>query len=74
MSYHGFFAAYGDRKMWDFFVHNLLGVEPPQWNAAVNANASEGSGLFGPDWESIRQSFERPVPDNNPPPLVPSRR
>ena len=67
-------AAYGDRKMWDFFVHNLLGVEPPQWNAAVNANASEGSGLFGPDWESIRQSFERPVPDNNPPPLVPSRR
>ena len=67
-------AAYGDRKMWDFFVHNLLGVEPPQWNAAVNANASEGSGLFGPDWESIRQTFEQPVPDNNPPPLVPSRR
>ena len=59
-------AAYGDRKMWDFFVHNLLGAEPPQWNAAVNANASEGEGLFGPSWESIRQSFERPVPGDPP--------
>jgi dipeptidyl aminopeptidase/acylaminoacyl peptidase len=53
-------AAYGDRKMWDFFVHSLMGQEPPQWNAPVNANASEGfDGLFGPSWESIRQSFER---------------
>ena len=67
-------AAYGDRKMWDFFVHNLLGTEPPQWNAAVNANTSEGSeGFFGPSWESIRLGFERPLPDNSPP-MVPPRR
>jgi dipeptidyl aminopeptidase/acylaminoacyl peptidase len=25
-------GAYGDRKRYDFFVHNLLGVEPPDWN------------------------------------------
>ena len=24
--------AYGDRKRWDYFVHQLLGVEPPQRN------------------------------------------
>jgi dipeptidyl aminopeptidase/acylaminoacyl peptidase len=62
-------AAYGDRKMWDFFVHNLLGSEPPVWNAAVNAGTTEGgSELFGPSWESIRASFERPVPGD---PVIP---
>ncbi len=25
-------GVYGDRKRNDFFVHNLLGVEPPDWN------------------------------------------
>ena len=61
-------AAYGDRKMWDFFVHNLLGAEPPQWNAAAVAGATEGgSDMFGPSWESIRQSFEKPVPGDKPP-------
>jgi hypothetical protein len=66
-------AAYGDRKMWDFFVHNLLGAEPPLWNAAVNANASEGgSDLFGPGWESIRATFGWPVPGD--PPFVPPTR
>ena len=25
-------APYGDRKQWDYFVHQLLGVEPPDWN------------------------------------------
>ena len=25
-------GAYGDRKRYDFFVHHLLGVEPPDWN------------------------------------------
>ena len=29
---HGSGGAYGDRKRNDFFVHNLLGVEPPDWN------------------------------------------
>ena len=26
-------GEYGDRKRWDYFVHNLLGVEPPDRNA-----------------------------------------
>jgi hypothetical protein len=25
-------APYGDRKQWDYFVHNLLGAEPPDHN------------------------------------------
>ncbi|HXN49772.1 MAG TPA: prolyl oligopeptidase family serine peptidase, partial [Bryobacteraceae bacterium] len=25
-------GPYGERKRLDFFVHNLLGVEPPDWN------------------------------------------
>ncbi len=25
-------GVYGERKRYDFFVHNLLGVEPPDWN------------------------------------------
>jgi dipeptidyl aminopeptidase/acylaminoacyl peptidase len=28
-------GAYGDRKRFDFFVHNLLGVEPPEWNTGA---------------------------------------
>ena len=66
-------AAYGDRKMWDFFVHNLLGAEPPQWNANVNADASEGDDLFGPSWESIRAGFERPASIGEAPGIPPHR-
>ena len=29
---HGPGGVYGERKRYDFFVHNLLGVEPPDWN------------------------------------------
>jgi dipeptidyl aminopeptidase/acylaminoacyl peptidase len=29
---HSWGGAYGERKRYDFFVHNLLGVEPPDWN------------------------------------------
>jgi len=29
---HGPGGAYGERKRYDFFVHNLLGIEPPDWN------------------------------------------
>lgn len=25
-------GPYGERKRYDFFVHYLLGVEPPDWN------------------------------------------
>jgi len=24
---------YGTRKLYDFFVHHLLNIEPPNWNA-----------------------------------------
>ncbi len=30
---HTMGGDYGTRKMYDFFVHHLLGVEPPHWNA-----------------------------------------
>jgi dipeptidyl aminopeptidase/acylaminoacyl peptidase len=30
---HGAGGAFGQRLLQDFFVHNLLGVEPPNWNA-----------------------------------------
>jgi len=29
---HGSGGEYGERKRFDFFVHHLLGVEPPDWN------------------------------------------
>ena len=29
---HGPGGEYGERKRFDFFVHRLLGVEPPDWN------------------------------------------
>ncbi|MBK9315700.1 MAG: DPP IV N-terminal domain-containing protein [Acidobacteria bacterium] len=30
---HGSGGAYGDKKRNDFFVHHLLGIEPPDWNS-----------------------------------------
>jgi dipeptidyl aminopeptidase/acylaminoacyl peptidase len=35
---HGMGGAYGERKMYDFFVRNLLGAEPPNWNEPAKAN------------------------------------
>ncbi|HEX6966203.1 MAG TPA: DPP IV N-terminal domain-containing protein [Gemmatimonadaceae bacterium] len=40
---HGFGGEYGVRKRWDFFVHNLLHVEPPDRNApSFAASAANG--------------------------------
>ena len=60
-------APYGDRKLWDFFVHNLLHVETPSWNTMPNGmrNAADGAGtgagngsdMFGPSWESVQQAW-----------------
>jgi len=33
-------GPYGERKRRDFFVHNLLGLEPPEWNAEGSAGAA----------------------------------
>ena len=48
-------APYGDRKVWDFFVRNLLGSSTPDWNAmpAPKATPTSGPGLFGPTWEEV---------------------
>ena len=32
----GITADYGERKRWDYFVHNMLDVEPPDRNAAAS--------------------------------------
>ncbi len=67
-------APYGDRKLLDFFVHNLLGVETPRWNTLPNGmrNAADGGdaddgfasaeGMFGPSWESVRAGWNAPRP------------
>lgn len=33
------YAAYGDRKRYDFFVRHLLGVNPPAWNGTGAASS-----------------------------------
>jgi dipeptidyl aminopeptidase/acylaminoacyl peptidase len=30
---HGMGGTYGTRKLYDFFAHHLLGIDPPDWNA-----------------------------------------
>ncbi len=34
---HGAGGAYGQHLLQDFFVHNLLGVEPPDWNHSTQS-------------------------------------
>jgi hypothetical protein len=38
-------GEYGERKRFDFFVHDLLGVEPPDWNTidATKAGSATSS-------------------------------
>ena len=38
---HGMGGEYGQRKMFDFFVRHLHGVEPPNWNSAEFDKASK---------------------------------
>ncbi|BAH40596.1 MAG TPA: S9 family peptidase [Gemmatimonas aurantiaca] len=59
-------AAYGDRKMWDFFVRHLLDQKPPTWNALADApgatpkTAAPGDAAFGPSWDALEASWFRP--------------
>jgi dipeptidyl aminopeptidase/acylaminoacyl peptidase len=39
---HGMGGDYGTRKLYDFFVHHLLGIEPPHWNA-IEADKGKAS-------------------------------
>ncbi len=48
-------GAYGDHKRFDFFVHNLRGLEPPSWNATQPVAADGGVSLLDEhvaDWEA----------------------
>jgi dipeptidyl aminopeptidase/acylaminoacyl peptidase len=38
---HGAGGAYGQRLLQDFFVHHLLGVEPPDWNLLAEKEESQ---------------------------------
>lgn len=40
---HGAGGVYGDRKRNDFFVHHLLGVEPPDWNHAPKKQPAQAA-------------------------------
>jgi dipeptidyl aminopeptidase/acylaminoacyl peptidase len=55
-------APYGDRKVWDFFVTNLLGAKTPDWNQIVPATppgttsgppVPKVADLFGPTWRDL---------------------
>jgi dipeptidyl aminopeptidase/acylaminoacyl peptidase len=54
-------APYGDRKLYDFFLRSLRGVEPPNWNAVTrsaptrvgSAIGADPAALLGASWESI---------------------
>jgi dipeptidyl aminopeptidase/acylaminoacyl peptidase len=39
---HGAGGAYYQRLLQDFFVHHLLGLEPPDWNATPSTAPSQG--------------------------------
>ena len=47
---HSAGGDYGERKRFDFFVHHLLSVEPPDWNKIEKSKstASTGSGSAQP--------------------------
>jgi len=38
---HGMGGAYGERKMFDFFVRHLQGVNPPEWNRGKPTEVKE---------------------------------
>jgi dipeptidyl aminopeptidase/acylaminoacyl peptidase len=44
----GEYAAYGDRKRFDFFVQHLLGAKPPDWNAAPAKTSTSESASAKP--------------------------
>lgn len=44
---HGFGGVYGEKKRYDFFVHHLLGVEPPEWNTMQKKENPQTAGSTG---------------------------
>jgi dipeptidyl aminopeptidase/acylaminoacyl peptidase len=59
-------APYGDRKLWDFFVTNLLGAKPPEWNAIDTKSApiptarvfGDRGDVFGQSWSQIASEWD----------------
>jgi len=41
---HGAGGTFGQRLLYDFFVHHLLGVEPPDWNSLEKKESTSGEG------------------------------
>lgn len=37
-------GAYGDKRRYDYFVHHLLGVEPPDWNKVEKSKIAAADG------------------------------
>ena len=62
----GRLTSYGNNKQWDYFVHNLLGVEPPNRNtpsaaprpSSGDADAPHGS-LFSGSWQEVGAAWPR---------------
>jgi Prolyl oligopeptidase family len=63
----GRLTYYGNHKQWDYFVHHLLGVEPPNRNRPMPAATSHGAdanepphgSLFSGSWEEIEARWGR---------------
>src|SRR5690606_18817777 len=56
-------AAYGNRKLWDFFVRHLLDAEPPHWNSLIDGtppgtDPNPRSDLWGPSWDAVAASVD----------------
>jgi len=59
-------APYGDRKLWDFFVNNLLDMKTPNWNAITPpvapppATGGEvAASMFGESWAELEAAWMR---------------
>ncbi|MGH7505921.1 MAG: S9 family peptidase, partial [Longimicrobiales bacterium] len=63
---HGSGGDYGTRKRYDFFVENLLGVEPPDWTAGVTLAADGEEELDFENPEQPPSFFDRPDADHPP--------
>ena len=59
-------APYGDRKLWDFLVANLLGSPTPSWNELETSKTpvptarvygDDGLGVWGQSWERVAKAW-----------------
>ena len=62
-------APYGDRKLYDFFLRNLRGIEPPNWNAEARTSrrvgglpGTGGSAFTGQDWDTLWAGWNATTP------------